>query len=455
MLIEILHTEDIIDICTKFKDAEFRCLVVGGAVRDALLGQEIHDIDLMTTAFPEEVTKIFTRFVPTGIDYGTITIFGKSGAMYEVTSCREDVETDGRRATVVRYTRDFSVDLRRRDFMINALAYDPLTRELFGPGINDDPSQALWCLRWGVVSFVGDPKERIKEDMLRVLRAIRFALKIDGFIGTSSFDAIREAVDAFPGVLSRERVRDELFKILAYREGARFLHNCGLLLKIIPELVACDTQTQNKWHNTTVLEHSLSAAEGAESVESVDVAVIRFAMLLHDIGKPATAEWKNDEYGFSFINHEDAGVSIAEHVCDSLLLDNDTKALVLNIVRNHMSVPAEGASARSIRRFARRVGFDNVAVMLSVRRADRFMRNPVSEEHLQHIQDVLSIVEKTPRKLTIDGHEIMRIAGIEPGPEVGKIKDWLTELVDEDLSLNTSDALTSLLIQRLELSIDK
>ncbi len=460
--------EFVMSICRRLTNAGYRAVVVGGAVCDSLNGEKPHDWDLATSATPDEVRAVFTHEVRSnnGEDRGTVLILS-DGVPVEVTTFRLDVETDGRNAAV-RFTRDLLEDLVRRDLTVNAMAYDAVTGELFGPGLNGDPSGAMEDLRNKCVRFVGDGLTRIVEDRLHVPRAIRRMVKLDGYLHPTAAYAIERAISMglLPGPLSAERIRDELMKLLALtgaEKGMRLWKRFGLLKMFLPEVTALDGLTQNVHHIDDALEHTIKALgfvraghtpyPGLESlVLHLDLtpaqaarSALGLAMLLHDTGKLETREY-HEGYGNSFLRHELVSAEIARRVCSRLKMDNGLSDLVVAGAKFHMHIPGEDSSPKSVRRWARGVGGCTGFVM-DMRLADRASLGiDLARAALADNAYVDNILAETPVevRLPISGDDVMSVLGLKPGPQVGEIMRKLFEMADENPGMSRDDMLSAL-----------
>lgn len=435
-----------VSICQILQNRGFEAYIVGGAVRDALLGLPIADEDIATSATPEQVQKFFFGQVHTnnGERHGSVLVQSQATlAIFDVTTFRKDVATDGRNATV-EYGASLAEDLARRDFGINAFAFNPINEELIGH------RQSYVDLENKVVRFVGDGYTRIMEDRLRFLRGIRFKIKMGGEIAAESVRDMNRAMKdgLLPGPLSMERVRDELFKILKLPnavEGLQLWEEFGLLGMFLEDVDRCRFQGQNKHHNfVDVLEHTYSAVDKAIAPEGIRLDLLRFAVLLHDIGKPKTADYVNEEYGFRFLKHEEVGASLAEAICIRFLLSKDDRELVTLAVREHMSIPTSESKPKTIRKWIRRVGIENVPFLLEVRRADgASIDREVKHENLtmDAIKEILGVDDPTPTQLTIDGDDVMRVLDLKPGRHIGDVLTYVRGYVDENPDLNEREHL--------------
>lgn len=406
---------------------------VGGAVRDALAGLPGSDWDLATGATPQVVRRLFRRTVPLGIEHGTVGVPGSDGTLYEVTTFRRDVETFGRHATVA-FADTIEEDLARRDFTINAIAWHPLRREL------RDPWHGLDDLRAGVLRTVGDPADRFAEDYLRVLRAIRFAGRFDLRIEPPTWDALRAAVEHLD-VLSAERIRDEILKILAgAAPPSRALHlfaASGALGKLLPEVAATaeielDDDT-NLWARTM-------AAVDAVSRRRV---LTRMAALLQGIGYPA-ARMRDLRGGWRYTGHEQWAARRADEILRRLRFSNADRERVVALVARQSDLFPPDAPPAGIRRWLLRVPPDLVRDLFRLRIAlFRAQPTPGGDRDLtERWRKAHAVLLEHPAiavgDLAIGGHDLREL-GIEPGPVYGRILEALLHRVMEDPSLNRRD----------------
>ena len=312
------------EIITTLTAAGYEAYVVGGCVRDAILGREAADWDITTNARPEQVKALFPRTVDTGLQHGTVTVLnGKEG--FEVTTYRIDGEyLDGRHPEQVLFTPNLLEDLKRRDFTINAMAYNEKEGlvDAFG-GIGD--------LERGQIRCVGDPRERFTEDALRILRAVRFSAQLDFEIEAETKAALAEFAPRLTKV-SAERIQVELMKLLTsdHPEVFRVVWETGITAVILPEFDACmETPQHNPHHCWNVGEHILRTLTGVEKDKA-----LRWAALLHDMGKPATRT--TDEQGIDhFHGHAKLGAEMANGILRRLKFDNDTRKRVVRLVEFH------------------------------------------------------------------------------------------------------------------------
>jgi tRNA nucleotidyltransferase (CCA-adding enzyme) len=425
-----------------FEKSGFQCYLVGGAVRDMLLGRGCTDFDIATDALPEEVQRMFHRVIPTGIKHGTVTVLFK-GVRFEVTTFRIDQEyRDGRRPAGVIFTPSIQEDLKRRDFTINAIAYDLTGRRLL------DPHHGREDLKRGLIRAIGDPLERFREDGLRPVRACRFAAQFGFQIDRPTFDGIRRSLDTVRRV-SGERVRDELLRLLKAPKpsiGFRLMHESGLLGVVIPELEAGAGVEQRELHCFDVLEHLLASCDAAPRGKPL----VRLAALLHDVGKPDTLEVEADG-ALRFHRHELLSADLAERILRRLRFSSQEVRQVRHLVRHHMFNYEEVWSDAAVRRFLARVGTENVPDLLALRRADQIGRcnetavSPSLVAFQKRIEAVLAREEALSlRDLAVDGEDIMKALSIPPGPHIGIILNELLEAVLADPQLNERERLLTI-----------
>ncbi len=428
---------DLKDFARVLVDAGFRCYIVGGAVRDGLLGRPVSDYDAATDAPPEEVRRLFRRVIPTGIQHGTVTVLWKGRSIETTTFRREAGYSDGRRPDKVEFGASLDEDLERRDFTINAMALEPLSGALV------DPHDGRGDLARRLVRAVGDAAERFDEDGLRPLRAIRFASQLGFEIEAATLAAIPAALPRFSGV-SAERLRVELEKILLSAEpsrGLRLMERTGMLAVALPELAACRGVEQKGFHRFDVLDHLLASVDAAPRV-----LVLRLAALLHDLGKPATRAEGPDGVA-SFHRHEEVSARQAAELLRRLRFPNAVQDEVVHLVRQHMFFYEDGWTDAAVRRFLARVGPANVESLFALRLADAAGTTgaPVDPRSLdplrRRIERVIAAEEALGLKdLAIGGAELAAI-GVPKGPVMGRLLAELLETVLDDPEQNTEERL--------------
>lgn len=423
-------------------EAGFEAYVVGGCVRDAILGRTASDWDITTNARPEQVKALFPRTVDTGLQHGTVTVLqGKEG--FEVTTYRIDGEyLDGRHPEQVTFTPSLLEDLKRRDFTINAMAYNDKEGLV-------DAFDGLGDLERGQIRCVGNPGERFTEDALRILRAVRFSAQL----GFGIEEKTRAALSEFAPRLSKvsaERIQTELVKLLVspHPEVFRTVWETGISAVILPEFDRCmETEQNNPHHCWSVGEHTLHALPFVEAQKA-----LRLAVLLHDIGKPLTRT--TDAEGIDhFYGHAEKGAELAGRIMRRLKFDNDTRKRVVKLVQTHDDLQT-GTTQRSVRRAVHRIGAEVFPDYLKVRRADIMAQNPeVREEKLGKLAEVEAVYQRileeqnclSLKDLAVTGKDLIE-AGIEPGPELGRILNELLELVIEHPEYNTKEYLLERII---------
>ncbi|MFA5840164.1 MAG: CCA tRNA nucleotidyltransferase [Candidatus Margulisiibacteriota bacterium] len=425
-------------ILKTLQENNFQAFLVGGCVRDLLLGFTPIEWDITTSAKPEEVVKLFTKVIPTGIDYGTVTILLSDG-QYEVTTYRSDEKyIDGRHPSNVRFTGDIHQDLARRDFTINALAFNPTTGQLI------DDHQGQKDLKTKLIRAIGDPIERFSEDGLRSIRACRFAAKLNFLIEPETFKAINKTLSITQKV-APERIHDEILKILSSAKpsiGLDLLTISGIMLLIIPELITCQGVEQPpEFHQFDVYWHSLYACDAAPA----NNYLVRLAALLHDIAKPTC------KVDLTFYNHDKQGEKIACQILQRMRFSKNDIERVTNLISNHMFNYSTDWGDAAVRRFIRRVGLENISDLFLLRQADcTAMSSQIGTTYLSELQGRIDkiIADQNAlhiKDLKIDGQDIMHTLNLPPGPKIGQILNSLLEKVLDNPELNTKDSLLRLI----------
>ena len=424
----------ILEVLRKLNAAGQRAYLVGGCVRDLLRGDPTQDWDVATAAHPEAVLKIFPGAIPTGLKHGTVTVPTAAGPC-EVTTFRiEHGYADARRPDQVEFVKDIDSDLARRDFTVNAMAWDPITKR------EVDPFGGRADLADKLLRAVGDAAERFQEDGLRPVRAARFAATLEFEVEPRTFHALGPARDKVARVAA-ERVREELTKMLQASQPSRgfeVLRQSGLLETVLPELHACVAVPQNRYHAHDVYFHTLYTVDAAPK----DKLLVRLAALFHDIGKPKTRQ-ERETGDATFYNHQFEGEKIATEAMTRLRFSRDMTDRVAHLVKYHMFDYRPEWTDAAVRRFLQNVGSDNVADLFDLRIADNIGNGTKTgfphylEEFRERIEGVLAERHAlTLRDLKVDGQDIMRELGLKPGPKVGEILEQLLEQVVEDPSLN-------------------
>lgn len=427
------------DFMSVFHNRGFECYLVGGGVRDLILGHDIYDFDFTTNARPEQVMKIFRKVIPTGVKHGTVTVI-ISGMEFEVTTFRADGNySDGRRPESVSYSDSLEEDVMRRDFTINGLAYDILTDEII------DYTGGMCDLERKIIRTIGNPHERFSEDGLRTYRACRFASKLGFEIDPQTLEAIGDALGT-AAMVSAERVHDEFMKLLTTdvpSVGIEYMRKSGLLELSIPELAVCFGVEQNRFHAYDIYYHSLYSCDAAPK----SMPLIRLAALLHDIGKVNTRRL-SEEGEYTFYNHEVIGARMARRIMKRLKFSNSDIETVNNLILNHMFHYTDDWSDGAVRRFMRKVGVENIPDLFTLREADRIGNGTRTglPEPIRKLQDRIDLIIEaenaiTVRDLNINGNIIMEQFGLQPGPVIGRILQELLELVLDNPDMNEHDFL--------------
>lgn len=416
-------------------------VLVGGCVRDLVLGEAPQDWDVATSLRPEEVAARFADASWTN-PFGTVTVRGGEGAPnVEVTTYRiEGDYRDRRRPERVAWGTSLSDDLGRRDFTINAMAWRPVDLAA-GEGLLVDPFGGATDLADGVLRAVGDPDRRIAEDALRLVRAVRFATRFGLRLDPATEAAVRRHAPAAAG-LSGERVRDELTRILAGQRPSQafaLMERLGLLAVVLPELAALRGVPQAKALPGDALDHSLRTVD----VLPAGDAYLRLAGLLHDVGKATTLA---DGH---FIGHEVEGERLATTVLERLRVPRQPALRIARLIRQHMFAYGPEWTDAAVRRFVRRVGVDLLDDLFALRAADNAAsgaREPAAGG-LSELRRRIEAILAGPLEhgdLAVNGRDLMSALALPPGPVVGTLLARLLEAVLEDPSLNRRDALLAL-----------
>lgn len=424
-------------IVEKFLKSGAEIYIVGGATRDLILEREVKDWDFTTNLTPDEMKKIFPKNGFCNNVYGTFCVVGENKEIFEITTFRtERGYSDTRHPDEIRWGKTLEEDLQRRDFTVNAMAITvdgvPKVIDLYGG--QEDINKRL-------IRTVGNPDERFSEDALRMIRAVRIASQIGFMIEECTFQSIQKNAKLI-NLIAGERIRDELFKILLSplpREGIKLLKETGLLNEIIPELIGGIGFAQKGHHIDDVWNHNLKTLENCLSTNPIT----RLACLLHDVGKPIVAKGEGESR--SFHNHEVAGSRIATRIGKRLRLSNDQLDLLFRLVRWHMFTVEETQTDKAVRRFIRNVTVPYIDEMISLRRADRVGSGAKETSwRWELFKKRIVEVQKQPfsvKDLKVDGHDVMEILGIRPGPKVGEILLSIFSEVEEKPELNVREVL--------------
>jgi tRNA nucleotidyltransferase (CCA-adding enzyme) len=432
-------------VLTRFEQAGFEAWVVGGCVRDLLLGREPKDWDVTTNATPEQIQGLFENTFYTN-DFGTVGIVDETATnptlkVIEATPYRlEGKYSDARRPDNVSFAKTIGEDLKRRDFTINALAYNPTQGLLDLFGGTDD-------LKTKVLRAVGEPSERFSEDALRILRAIRIMAELDLTLETKTEAAMRECANQLEKI-SKERMRDEFVRIVNSTQPMKALilsQKLGILRFIAPEIEEGIGIDQNQAHKYDVYEHNLRALQhAADKGWSED---IRLAALFHDVGKPASRRWSDEKRDWTFHGHEVVGAKMTRKLLERLKFTRETIEKVTKLVRWHMffSDP-DKITLSAVRRIIRNVGPENIEDLVKLRICDRIGTGRPKEQpfRLRMYQSMIEQALRDPISvgmLKIDGARAMEVIREKPGPRIGWLLHALLEEVLDEPKKNTSEYL--------------
>lgn len=416
--------------------AGFEGYAVGGCIRDSLLGKEPKDWDITTSATPKEVKSLFPHTVDTGISHGTVTVLLEREG-FEVTTYRIDGKyEDSRHPKEVTFTPNLLEDLKRRDFTINAMAYNQKDGLV-------DAFDGVGDLRRGLIRCVGDAKQRFKEDALRLMRAVRFAAQLGFSIERETYAAICEMAGDLRRI-SVERIAAELVGLLVsdYPEKIRALYESGITSVILPEFDAMmQTEQKNPHHLYTVGEHTIAALSFVEKDK-----ILRLAVLLHDVAKPL-CETVDEEGVSHFHGHPELGGEMAKRILRRLKFDNCSIQSICRLVSAHDDNPP--LTERSVRRVIMRIGTDAFPALFALKRADILAQsNYQRQEKLEYLDGFQMYYRKiieakdclTLKELAVSGSDLIQ-AGMAEGPALGETLKELLELVIDDPKKNTKEYL--------------
>ena len=428
----------IIDLMRVFGDAQI--FVVGGAVRDLLIGREVKDWDFTTNLPPEEVLKLFPKNSFYNNLFGTVSIVGKDQEIFEVTTYRsEEGYEDNRHPDKVIWGKSLEEDVKRRDFTINAMAIE-LSIKNYELRIKDYYNGEK-DLKDGIIRTVGNPDERFGEDALRMMRAVRLSAQLKFQIEEKTFASIIKNAKLINNI-AFERIRDELFKILVTEkpgDGLIVLNNSGILEEIMPEILEGVGMVQRGHHIYDVWRHSLEALNNCSSTDPVT----RLAALLHDVGKPVVMKKIGDNN--TFHNHEVVGSRIALNIGKRLKLSKEELQQLFILTRWHMFTVSEMQTDSAVRRFIKNVTVPYLDEMIALRRGDRLgsgaketsWRWELFKKRLVEVQTQPFSV----KDLKVDGKDVMEILKIKPSRKVGEVLEALFAEVEKDVKLNEREIL--------------
>lgn len=444
--ITIQLPEKVKSIINTIQEAGYEAYAVGGCIRDSILGRTPSDWDITTSATPYQIKELFHRTVDTGIKHGTVTVLSDRDS-YEVTTYRIDgVYEDSRHPREVVFTASLLEDLKRRDFTINAMAYNEKEGlvDAFG-GMEDIKGQMIRC--------VGNPMERFSEDALRIMRAIRFSAQLGYEIEEETSGAIGRLAPDLKKI-SAERIQTELVKLLLspHPDYLKTAYETGITEVILPEFNRCmETEQINPHHCYSVGIHTLESLKAVRPHRA-----LRLAMLFHDMGKPACLS--TDEAGVNhFHGHPAVSEEIAETILHRLKFDNDTICMVKKLVRFHdLYIDPKPECVRAA---IRKTGEDVFPLLLEVKAADMAAQSHYQrdrkERNLEEVREAYRYIleEKqcvSLRTLAVNGTDLIEYAGMRPGKELGEMLNGLLDMVIEDPLLNNREYLLNTVKEQLK-----
>ncbi|QQR76936.1 CCA tRNA nucleotidyltransferase [Candidatus Nomurabacteria bacterium] len=446
---------EILEVMNTLEKAGFEAFLVGGCVRDLLLNRKPKDWDITTNAVPEEIIPLYEKTVYEN-NFGTVAIIlenteDKTLKQIEITPYRtEGKYSDKRHPDTVSFSKNINDDLSRRDFTVNALAYNPSKSQLI------DLFEGIKDIKVKTIRTVGNSSDRFSEDALRMIRAIRFSCELGFAIESDTLQAIVETAQSISEI-SAERTRDEFIKIIMSPEpivGIAMLQKTGMLKYIIPEIeqgIGCE---QGGAHKFDVYEHLLQALQ--HSADKGWPLEIRLSALFHDIGKPKTRR-KGIKKAYTFYGHEVVGARMARVIMERMRFPKDTIELVTSLVRYHMFFSdTEQITLSAVRRVVRNVGVENIWTLMNVRECDRVgMAKVEAPYRLRKYHAMIEQVLRDPisvSQLVVDGNILMKELGVKAGPRMGWILNSLLEEVLDEPEKNTREYLDKRVGELNELS---
>lgn len=417
----------------------YEAYAVGGCVRDTLLGRVPQDWDITTSAQPEQVKAIFDRTIDTGIEHGTVTVMLDHEG-YEVTTYRIDGKyEDARHPKEVTFTSDLIEDLKRRDFTINAMAYNDKAGLV-------DAFDGVKDLEDGIIRCVGKPTERFGEDALRMLRAVRFAAQLGFVIEADTKAAISQLAETIAKI-SAERIQVELVKLLVspHPDEIRTAYELGLTKIVLPEFdIMMQTPQRNKHHMYSVGEHTIHSLLNIKADK-----VLRLTMLFHDVAKPICRS-VDEEGQEHYYGHPQKGAEMTKDILKRLKFDNDTINSCCKLILAHDDRPE--VNQRNVRRAINRIGIEQFPALFDVKRADTLGQSQYKrQEKLDYVEEyeamyeyILSHNQCVQKKdMHINGKDLIDM-GMKPGKQMGEILDQLFDMILEDPALNEKQKLLEL-----------
>jgi tRNA nucleotidyltransferase/poly(A) polymerase len=415
----------VLDISRRLLKNGYQAFIVGGAIRDSLLGCGAKDWDVATDAKPDRVRELFPEMTSFNLKHGTVTLVSE-GSHFEVTTFRG----------IEGFSSCIEEDLAHRDFTFNAMAYDITNKRII------DPFGGQRDIEGEIVRAVLNPSERFQEDPLRMIRAIRFSLELGYTIDTETLIAINSMAEAIDSV-AKERIRDELLKILMVSRpstGFNLMRKSGLLKRILLELVEGYRKRQNNYHRYTIYRHIM------ETVDSIKGdPVLRLSALFHDIAKPRVRKKINGRW--RFFGHATASAELTKEIMMRLKFSNDRITRVTHLITHHMFEYKQELSDKAVRRFIKRIGTDSVDDLIALRKADDLAHGWGRDFEKENRID--SQIKKshpfTISDLAVNGHDVIKIVGLQPGSRIGQILNQLLEAVIEKPEYNKKNKLIEIL----------
>lgn len=444
-LIKMQIPPEVIQIINKLTKANHEAYIVGGCVRDYLRERKPKDWDITTSAKPEQIQKLFKRSFYDNA-FGTVGVpietEDESLKVIEITTYRTESQyTDKRHPDRVEFAKTVEEDLARRDFTVNAIAYDPLEKKII------DPYDGKKDIKGELIRTVGKPADRFGEDALRLMRAVRFATELDFAIEKETLEAIKKNAESIREI-AKERIKDELVKIIMSPRahfGIMYLHETGLLKYILPELETGIGISQNHHHPFDCYYHAIYSLEYATQ-EKYSLEV-RLAALLHDIGKPYVKEGLGTRS--TFYNHAQFGAKITETVLKRLRFSKKIIEKVVHLVEFHLFYyETDIVTESGVRRLLRRIGKENIKDFMELRMCDRVgsrvpKAKPYRLRHLEYMFEKVGADPINPKMLKINGNEIMKLLSLEPSKKIGLLLEGLLQEVLDDPKKNTKKHLTT------------
>jgi putative nucleotidyltransferase with HDIG domain len=458
--------KEVMMVLAVLQGASFEAFLVGGCVRDLIMGRKPNDFDITTNATPEEIIALFPKTFYENT-YGTVGVVtcgeddlpvcsDESVKIVEVTPYRlETTYSDNRHPDEVVWSKNVEDDLKRRDFTCNAIAYNPITGELV------DPFYGQKDIQDKLIRAVGDPELRFNEDALRLMRAIRFMSQLDFDIHPVTRESIEKNAHLLNNI-SRERVRDEFVKLLMTNfpmRGLVLMKETGLLECVVPELLRGIGVDQNQAHSFDVWEHNLRTLQ--HSADKKWPLHVRLSAIFHDISKPETRRYSKEKKDYTFYGHDVVGGRVSREIMERLKFPKDLTDQVSMFVRWHMFFSdTEQITLSAVRRLITNVGKENIWDLIDLRICDRVGTGRPKEEpyRLRMYQSMVEQALKDPislKMLKTDGKRIMSVTQETPGPKIGYVLHALFDEVLENPEKNTEEYLDTKAKELMKLSVEE